>query len=169
MSWQTRYFRCPDLTYGKSFCEFGCTRNRPICHMYAQGKCYWQHCGHCYKGWHFDPTNYEAGQKERSAKRSYQQERTQTPEREEPQRERPQMNRKRTRDLHITLENEANLQIALARLKLETHMPDMAMLNAAYKQEMSYVSNTLPATELGNKARRLTWAFRFVEAHIESQ
>ena len=126
--------------------------------MYTQQRCWWQHSAYCCKGWH-----YEEDEKEDDAKRSLSQERPQTPEGEDTESERPEKRRK------LTGGEEADLQIALARLKLDTDGPDMAMLENAYRQRMIDLKKNVPETELLDKCNEVTWAFRLVAAYVQAE
>ena len=47
------FFGCPTLESGKPTCDYGCTRDWPMCHMFQDNKCHAQHFPeYCTKGWH---------------------------------------------------------------------------------------------------------------------
>ena len=150
-------FKCPELTRGKKVCSFGCTWNHPVCHMYKQNRCYWQHSKYCEKGWHFTE-KYADHKKEDGAKRSHLQEKPRTPEPEETETKRIRCDRSGG--------EEADLQIALFKLKLGTSLPDDATLENAYRERMTEIANIVPGEELPDKCNDLTQAFRLVKSHL---
>ena len=127
--------------------------------MYMQQNCWWQHSAYCCKGWH-----YEAEENEDGAKRSLSQEIPKTPKGEDTESDRPEKRRKKR-----TVAEETDFQIALARLKLDTEEPDMAMLENAYRQRMIDVKENVPETELLDKCNELTWAFRLVLPYVQTE
>ena len=125
--------------------------------MYRQQNCWWQHSAYCCKGWH-----YEAEENEDGAKRSLSQEIPKTPKGEDTESDRPEKRRKKR-----TVAEETDFQIALARLKLDTEEPDMAMLENAYRQRMREISDIGTDEELPEKCNDLTQAFRLVAGHVD--
>jgi len=93
-------------------------------------------------------------------------EKPQTPESEEAESESFEPRRKKVRCDRSGSE-EADLQIALAKLDLDTDMPDAATLQHAYRQRMEEISNIAPDAEVADKCTDLTQAFRLVATHLE--
>ena len=161
-----RTFKCPELTRGETVCPFGCTWDHPICHMYKQKRCYWQQSTYCCKGWHRDQKDAKYYKKGDSARSSRLHEETQTSEPEESGND-PYEARRKKRRCDRNGSEEADFQIALAKLKVDADMLDIATLEHAYRRRMSVVSSTAPLTEVQDRLDDLTQAFRLVETHLD--
>ena len=96
---------------------------------------------------------------------SHLEEKPQTPEPEETESEGSEARRKRIRCGRSGSE-EAELQIALTKLKLGTDMPDEATLDHTYREKMTEIANSVPGAELPDKCSELTQAFRLVKSHL---
>ena len=173
-----RYMHCPDLANGR-ICAYGCTWKYPICHMYMQNRCWCKKGGWCEKGWHpgeqkaWRQRQHPAGakndmnaqhSKDDEWSRSYSGKRTRTPESKEPESSGHEERNKKTRRARSTSE-EADFQIAVSILKLQTDVLDEATLHAAYRKQMADVDNSNKA-EVPGKCDKLTWAMHLISEQI---
>ena len=135
-----------------------------------QGKCWWPpDAEYCRRGWHpkeKKPEIVPAEKTRKRGKRSYPQEKPETFEREDTESERFEAQRRRTR-CDRSGAAEADFQIALAKLKLDTDTPDEATLQEAYRQRMTEIEDIFCAEDLPDKCNDLTHAFRLVALHLE--
>ena len=135
-----------------------------MCHKFQENRCFGQHLReYCGKGWH-------VRENDRRTNDYYNEppsldEKPQTPEPEETESEGSEARRKRIRCGRSGSE-EAELQIALTKLKLGTDMPDEATLDHTYREKMTEIANSVPGAELPDKCSELTQAFRLVKSHL---
>ena len=159
------YAKCPELKRGASYCKFGCTWQHTICHMYMENRCWWQHAGSCCKGAH--PTKKYAETKRRvRERRSCAEEKVRTPSDEESDIEGREPRPKKIR-FDRGANAEADFQIALAYLNLETQTPSRAALKSAYKTRMNEIETDFSAEEALEEAAELTEAFRCIATRLD--
>ena len=162
------YGKCPELTRGARYCKFGCTWQHTICHMYMENRCWWQHAGSCYKGAH--PTKKYAETKRRVRERRSCA-KDDLREVRSPSDEESDIEGREPRPKKIRLDRganaEADFQIALAYLDLDTQTPSRAALKSAYKTRMNEIETDFSAEEALEQAAELTEAFRCIATHLD--
>ena len=60
---------CPRFTRGYDYCYYKCTEQWPMCHKFANNKCWYPYQTRCNLGWHVNESDYKENDIERARKR----------------------------------------------------------------------------------------------------